>query len=72
MNLLSRDGYAYEAHRVGTQDGYMLKIHRVLPRMAKQTKGPVLLVHGMFGTAADWILTGPNMALGEIQFYYSN
>lgn len=68
MGLLARDGYAYETHRVATQDGYLLKIHRVRPRIVKDTKGPVLLVHGMFGTSADFILAGPNMALGENRF----
>lgn len=64
MNLLSQDGYSYEAHRVETQDGYMLKVHRILRRQNKETKGPVLLVHGLFGNSADYILSGQN-SLGK-------
>lgn len=70
MNLLILDGYPYEVHRVETQDGYLLKVHRVLPRLSKETKGPVLLVHGIFGTAADWLLSGQNMALGKTEFCF--
>jgi esterase/lipase len=54
-----------ETHRIETEDGYQLKVHRVLPRVMKERKGPVLLMHGLFGTSADFVLTGPNIGLGK-------
>lgn len=65
--MVSLAGYASETHRVETEDGYLLKVHRILPTVQKDKKGPVLLVHGLFGTSADYVLTGPDVALGEIK-----
>jgi Partial alpha/beta-hydrolase lipase region len=54
-----------QTHRIETEDGYQIKCHRILPKIQKERKGPVLLVHGLFGTAADFVLGGPNVALGK-------
>jgi pimeloyl-ACP methyl ester carboxylesterase len=42
-----------------TDDGYILKLHRIFPKNEKYRRGPVLLMHGFLGTAADFILSGP-------------
>lgn len=56
-----------------TDDGYLLKMHRILPKVDKVRKGPVLLLHGLFGTSADFVLTGPEVSLGKkINFLVSN
>lgn len=45
-------------------------MHRLLPRIKRFRKGPVLLMHGgIFGNSADFILTGPTIALGKIEKY---
>jgi len=69
-DLLSAAKYTSEVHRVETEDGYLLKVHRILPRGLSLKKGPVLLIHGLFGTAADFLLTGPDDALGESSFFF--
>lgn len=61
-----RAGSVSETYRVETEDGYLLKIHRILPNVLKERKGPVLLIHGLFGTAADFLVAGSDVALGEL------
>ncbi|XP_053674147.1 lipase 1-like [Anopheles nili] len=60
-------GYTSEVHHVTTTDGYVLELHRIRgsPRSgpANPTKPPVLLLHGLMGSSADWILAGPDEAL---------
>jgi pimeloyl-ACP methyl ester carboxylesterase len=63
MNLISKTGFSNEAHKVETSDGYVLKIHRIFPRQDKSRRGPVLLMHGFLGTAADYLISDPTMAL---------
>ncbi|KAG5677584.1 hypothetical protein PVAND_007333 [Polypedilum vanderplanki] len=63
INLLSLAGFANELHRIETEDGYLLKLHRIFPNKPKNRRGPVLLMHGFLGTSADFIFTGPNIAL---------
>lgn len=66
INLIENAGYQGEAHRVITEDGYYLMVHRVLPKNTKNTVKlkPVFLMHGMGATSADFLLTGPEIALG--------
>jgi pimeloyl-ACP methyl ester carboxylesterase len=45
-----------------TNDG-MPQLHRVFPKKPRERRGPVLLMHGFLGTSADFILSGPNVAL---------
>lgn len=65
--MITTAGFTPETHRVETDDGYLLKIHRILPKIQKERKGPVLLIHGLFGTAADFLIAGPDIALGEFR-----
>lgn len=59
--------YPIEKHTVQTSDGYMLALHRI-PHSPKQAAGgsrkAVLLVHGLLMTAADYVVLGPEQALG--------
>jgi lysosomal acid lipase/cholesteryl ester hydrolase len=61
--LISIAGFANELHRVVTEDGYILKLHRILPKNSKFRRGPVLMIHGFLGTAADFVLSGPTTSL---------
>ncbi|KAF5279945.1 hypothetical protein FQR65_LT15127 [Abscondita terminalis] len=63
--LIRKYGYPCEAHRVVTEDGYVLTVHRIPPRSGGN-KGPVLLQHGLLLSSADWIVAGPQKALGYI------
>lgn len=66
LQLIADAGYYGEAHQVVTEDGYLLTVHRVLPAFIDQgrTRKPVFLMHGIVATAADFLITGPNVALG--------
>lgn len=59
-------GYPCEKHIVITSDGYILEIHRVpyMPFDNHRERIPVLLVHGLFASSADWIIPGPDKSLG--------
>lgn len=58
-------GYSSEVHEVETEDGYLLRVHRIMPMKPSSVvrKGPVFLMHGLFCTAADYVMTGPDIAL---------
>ncbi|XP_063979668.1 lipase 3-like [Diachasmimorpha longicaudata] len=68
-DLASKYGYPLEAHRVVTDDGYILEMHRIPfgrfdnRRNHRSHRPPVLLQHGLGGSSADWVLTGPDKAL---------
>jgi lysosomal acid lipase/cholesteryl ester hydrolase len=68
LDLIRDVGYKAEAHQVETEDGYLLKIHRILPNSKKSSakKKPVFLMHGVLTTAADFVVTGPEIALGYL------
>ena len=54
-----------EVHHVITEDGYILSLHRILPSR-KPINSSVLVMHGIFASSADWIITGPSHGLGYI------
>jgi lysosomal acid lipase/cholesteryl ester hydrolase len=66
--LIETAGYEVEVHRTETQDGYKLKMHRILPKKISNSPrlGPVFVMHGLFGTAADPIMTGADIALRKV------
>ncbi|KAJ8928191.1 hypothetical protein NQ314_019254 [Rhamnusium bicolor] len=59
--IIKRHGYPSEAHVVETDDGYLLKLHRIPgSQSGKRGDQPVFLQHGLLGSSADWILNGNN------------
>lgn len=56
-------GYRSEVHTTKTVDGYILKIHRLLPQKHSVLKGSAFLMHGLFRNASDFLATGPKIAL---------
>ena len=66
--FLSNFGYQIEFHEVTTDDGYILEVHRLL-KIGEHKKGlkkpVVLMMHGLMGSSADWVITGPNRSLGN-------
>lgn len=65
--MIAAYGYPGEMHRVITQDGYILDIHRI----AATGKQPVLLMHGMLDSSATWVMLGPDKGLGLLNALYS-
>lgn len=65
LDLIRGAGYKGEAHKVVTDDGYFLKVHHMLPKLneTKAIKKPVFLMHGIVATAADFLVTGTEIAL---------
>lgn len=63
LQLVKSAGYKGEAFQLETEDGYLLKVHRILPNKRVASKHPVFLMHGLIATAADYIITGPKIAL---------
>lgn len=70
--IAARHGYQCEGHVVITEDGYMLTMHRLpcqrigCEHLGRRGSGqPVFLQHGLLSSSADWLLSGPNKALGE-------
>ncbi|XP_048512121.1 lipase 1-like isoform X2 [Athalia rosae] len=68
--LLNKYGYPTETHHIVTEDGYILETHRIVGVMENGNyRSPwregVLLVHGLAGSSADWVLAGPEKGLGN-------
>ncbi|XP_017770538.1 PREDICTED: uncharacterized protein LOC108558213, partial [Nicrophorus vespilloides] len=62
FELIKKYGYPLERHvNVTTKDGYLLELHRIPQR--KINLGPVLLMHGVFSSSADWCNGGANKSL---------
>lgn len=52
-----------------TEDGYILSLHRISGRKSnapRPGKIPVLVMHGLLGCSADFIVLGPGKALAYI------
>ncbi|KAH7933564.1 hypothetical protein HPB49_013953 [Dermacentor silvarum] len=67
--LVRSKGYPAEEHVTVTEDGYVLSLQRV-PRGGRQPPGtlsgpPVLLVHGLLSSAAEWVINYPHQSLGQ-------
>ncbi|XP_041985088.1 lipase 3-like [Aricia agestis] len=64
--LLKKNGYRVEEHVAITADGYYLTLIRIRGKTGEEIKEhrpAVLLVHGLLGSADDWLLLGPGESL---------
>ncbi|KXJ71357.1 hypothetical protein RP20_CCG020778 [Aedes albopictus] len=82
IDTIEAADYPAEIHVVTTKDGYILKLHRIPdPALQKDTdysdeeqtvnasggcQGVVLLMHGLFSTAADFVVAGPESGLAFV------
>ncbi|KAL6259030.1 hypothetical protein P5V15_008953 [Pogonomyrmex californicus] len=70
--LVRKYGYPLEIHDIVAKDGYTLQLHRISrgrddEKEAKsKRRTPVLLVHGLGSSSADWVLMGPEKSLAYI------
>ncbi|KAL7041837.1 hypothetical protein ACKWTF_000920 [Chironomus riparius] len=67
-NFVKSHGYMCTAHEVVTEDGYVLRLHRIPPRFNKGPKKPVFLMHSAFSNSLYYLNT-PNISLG---FYFAD
>ncbi|CAJ0938464.1 unnamed protein product, partial [Mesorhabditis belari] len=71
LGIAKRWDYYAEEHFVTTDDGYILRVHRI-PNRRFQTGVPnclrptVFLQHGMEGSSASWILNLPDQSAGFV------
>ena len=65
--MIASMGYPSETHTVITEDCYVLEMHRIPHGKNKAETGqPILLVHGILGSSADWVMGIPEKSLGYI------
>ena len=68
--MVTWHGYTLETHKVITEDGYVLTMHRI-PRERggnpyDSMERPVVYIqHGLTSSSANWLVSGPNRALGR-------
>ena len=64
--MIADAGYPAETHDTVTDDGYILRLHRI-PHEAggayNSSRPAVFLMHGLLSSSADWVVTGPGKAL---------
>lgn len=67
MDTITKDGYPVEVHTVTTDDGYILRMHRIPSspntQSAKGARQPVFLMHALLDSSAAYVLMGPNQSL---------
>ncbi|CAH0701444.1 unnamed protein product [Spodoptera exigua] len=69
--LVAKYGYPIEVHNVITSDGYILEMHRIPHGRDHNNKPdpkkiPVLVMHGLLSSSADFIVLGPGNALAYL------
>lgn len=57
-DVVRQSGYPFELHHVTTRDGYILAMHRIPPKNVNKNTRVVLVMHGLLGCSADWLVTG--------------
>ncbi|KFB46696.1 AGAP003083-PA-like protein [Anopheles sinensis] len=63
--LIAKYGYPVESHEATSADGYIISVTRIPPR--KQLHPwPILLVHGLLASSADFLIIGPNNSLAYL------
>lgn len=66
--LIRKNGYTCEVHKVTTPDGYILTMHRIphgKTGVTNNNRPVVYLQHGLLASSADWIIPGPEKGLGN-------
>ncbi|CAG5041729.1 unnamed protein product [Parnassius apollo] len=65
--LATKYRYPSEEHTVITEDGYVLKVFRILSKCRTVSERlPIILMHGLFDSSDLWILSGPRTGLAYI------
>lgn len=65
-HLIQSFGYSCETHDVTTEDGYIIRVHRI-PRGRKrrslEVRTPVIIIHGFLSVSDVWLFRGPKRDL---------
>lgn len=68
--IVEKDGFPLESHKVQTGDGYVLEMFRIpySPKLQNQDKPKkaVFLMHGIMSSSDCWILNGPENSMAYI------
>ena len=67
VQIVKREGYPAEYHKVVSEDGYILEMHRIpySPRSPAAPNRPVvLLLHGLMDSSYSWVALGPKISIG--------
>lgn len=64
--LLNKNHYGVETHTIKTDDGYHLTLFRIAPKQQIAQRPVVFLMHGLLGSADDWLLMGPGKSLAYL------
>ena len=68
--FITSHGYPVEEYKVTTPDGYILTLFRIPNGVKNATtygnKEPVFVQHGLMSSAMDFLVTGPDRALGFV------
>ncbi len=67
--LILNKGYPTQEHNVITDDGYILKIHRIpygKENLSNKSRPVVLLQHGLLDCSATYVINFPYQSLGFI------
>lgn len=67
LELINLAGFEGEEHQVVTEDGYKIKIHRVLAKNENEidkniSKPPCLIMHGLLGSSKTFLLSNDSLA----------
>ncbi|XP_053675174.1 uncharacterized protein LOC128725421 [Anopheles nili] len=63
--LIAKYGYPVESHEATSADGYIIALTRIPPRKQRH-RLPILLVHGLLASSADFLIIGPNNSLAYL------
>jgi lysosomal acid lipase/cholesteryl ester hydrolase len=69
--LIAKYGYPVENHKVITEDGYVLTIHRIphgkneVEPLDERKRPIAFLQHGLFASSFEWMMNEPDKLLGK-------
>lgn len=61
--MIKKKGFPFEAHKITSEDGYILELHRI---PGPENSKPILLVHGMTQSSRDFLMNCGKKALGKV------
>lgn len=67
--IIASKGYPVEVHKVVTEDGYILNVHRIPHGRTGRGRHPrpvVFLQHGLVCSSVDWVINLPHQSLAYI------
>ncbi|XP_054263930.1 lipase 3-like [Macrosteles quadrilineatus] len=62
--MIQSERFQAEEHRIVTEDGYLLVIHRIPPSTRLANGRVVIYFHGLFGSSTDIVIRGRDKGLG--------